>query len=289
MALEDGLGPDRLDQDGGQAAPSKSRSAALATVVGVLFAGGVVLTLVASTDAFFAVALLVVALAQVELYSALRTAGETPAALVGVVCGAVLLVGTYARGPLALVLLAALPVPLLLVWVLTLPAARARSTVTSTYLGIAYPAVLAAFMALVLRAEHGRVLVPAFVAAVSLQDAGAYLLGRKIGRHQMSPRTSPKKTWEGLAAGTVVSVVICSAVLPFFEPFTFLRAAGMSLAMCAVAPIGDLSESLVKRDLGVKDMGSLVPGHGGLFDRIDAMLFCAPAAYVVYGVMGLVA
>jgi phosphatidate cytidylyltransferase len=267
-------------------AASTGRNVALSVVAGVLLAVVVVGTLLAGAAAFFVLALAVVLIAQLELYGVLRSSGESPAALVGLVCGAVLLCGTYLRGPLALALLIALPLPLLCVWALTVPKAKERSTIASTYLGVAYAPLLGAFMVLLLRGPHGRVIVPAFIGMASLQDSGAYLIGRKIGRHRMTPRTSPAKTWEGLVAGTVVSVALSCAILPFLRPFDVWLAFRLALVMCAVAPFGDLAESLVKRDLGVKDMGSLMPGHGGLFDRIDAALFCAPAAYFVLHTLG---
>lgn len=275
-------------QSSGEAEPARDRPRPvwLSVVAGVALAVAVVGTLVVGGAAFFALALVAVLLAQLELYGVLRQAGHSPAAVVGLLCGAVLLVGTYVRGPVALALLATLPLPLLLVWALTVPPDRARSTLTSTYLGLAYAPLLAAFMVLLLRGDHGRVLVPAVIGIVAVQDSGAFLVGRKIGRHAMSPRISPKKTWEGLAAGTVVAVGLSSVVLPLLEPFTLGLAFKLSLVLCALAPFGDLAESLVKRDLGVKDMGSIVPGHGGVFDRIDTALFCAPAAYLLLNVVG---
>lgn len=245
-----------------------------------------VVSVAAGPGVFYGVAVAVVTMAQAELYAVLRRSGRAPATLVGLVCGAVLMVGAYVRGPVALTLLVALPLPLLLAWALTTPVGKAPSVVASTFLGIVYGPFLAAFAGLLLREPHGVILVPAFIGVVALQDSGAYLVGRKLGRHPMSPRISPGKSWEGLLAGTVVAVGGATAVLPLFEPFGWRSAFALSLALCVAAPLGDLAESVVKRDLGVKDMGSIVPGHGGFFDRLDAILFAAPVAYLVLVVLG---
>jgi phosphatidate cytidylyltransferase len=95
----------------------------------------------------------------------------------------------------------------------------------------------------------------------------------------MAPSVSPKKTWEGAAGATVLVFVLALALGPVLGPFTAAEAAVLAAIAAVVAPLGDLAESLVKRDLQVKDMGSLLPGHGGVFDRIDALLMVAPAAY----------
>jgi len=115
----------------------------------------------------------------------------------------------------------------------------------------------------------------------AVHDAGAYLVGRKIGRHPMAPKTSPGKTWEGFASGTVVMVGLSCAVLPFIHPFDVLLALKLALVMSVSTPLGDLVESLLKRDLGVKDFGTLLPGHGGFLDRFDGLLFALPVAYYV--------
>jgi phosphatidate cytidylyltransferase len=193
----------------------------------------------------------------------------------------VLLFGTYERGLPALALGVVLPIPLLLLWILTVPIDRARSAIGSTYLGVMYGPMLIGFAVLLLRGPDGLVLTATVLGMTAFHDAGAYLLGRRIGRHAMARRTSPGKTWEGFLAGTAVTVIASTAVLPLIHPFDWWLALRLSLVMSATTPIGDLAESLIKRDLGVKDMGSLVPGHGGFFDRIDAIIFNAPIAYFV--------
>lgn len=267
-------------------AAEKPRSVALAVASGVGLAGIVIGTLFVGAPALFTLAFVFVLVAQAELYTVLKASGHSPAVLLGVVCGGTLLIVTYVYGPVALVIMLAASLLLILAWGLTVPAARMRSMVVSTYLGVLYGPFLVGFAVLLLRGPDGLVLTATFIGMTALHDAGAYLVGRKLGRHPMAPRMSPQKSWEGFAAGTLVCVALSVAVLPFVHPFTVLLALKLALVMSVVAPLGDLAESLVKRDLGVKDMGSLMPGHGGLFDRIDAIIFAAPFAYFLLRVVG---
>jgi phosphatidate cytidylyltransferase len=152
--------------------------------------------------------------------------------------------------------------------------------VATTVLGTAWTGFGLAFV-LLLRgiAEHGRLAVFTVLLAVFAADTLAYFTGLLIGRHKLAPVMSPGKTWEGLVASTIAAVLV-----PFFAMYhqDFLTI-GESLVLGAViavaAPVGDLFESAVKRDLGVKDSGRLLAAHGGMLDRLDAPLFAAVASY----------
>jgi phosphatidate cytidylyltransferase len=153
-------------------------------------------------------------------------------------------------------------------------------SVAATVLGAAWIGLGLAHMLLVRELpEHGALAAFIVLLTVFAADTVAFLAGRLFGRHKLAPRTSPGKTWEGLIAGTIAAVLV-----PFFGFYEegFLDVP-QSLAFGAViavaAPIGDLFESALKRDAGVKDTGRLLLGHGGMLDRIDALLFSAVAAY----------
>lgn len=109
-------------------------------------------------------------------------------------------------------------------------------------------------------------------------DTGAYLVGSLMGRHKMIPHISPAKTWEGLAGG-VLGAVVAALALSGILKLGWLAAVLLGLAICAAAVLGDLSESLLKRATGVKDSGNLIPGHGGVLDRVDSILFVLPAVF----------
>ena len=113
-----------------------------------------------------------------------------------------------------------------------------------------------------------------------IQDTAAYFVGRRFGRRKLAPILSPKKTWEGAAGGMIGSIltgVVCVLLLGL--PITLLEGALLGLVGGVVGPLGDLSESLIKRQVGLKDAGNLIPGHGGILDRADSLLFTAPIFY----------
>lgn len=115
-------------------------------------------------------------------------------------------------------------------------------------------------------------------------DIGAYFVGKTFGKRQLAPSVSPNKTVEGLMGGviTTTSLLTVLSTFPFFDPLTVGHAAIFAAGICILAPLGDAAESVVKRSIGVKDMGSIMPGHGGILDRIDALLFVAPFAYYLF-------
>ena len=115
--------------------------------------------------------------------------------------------------------------------------------------------------------------------AVWAGDTLAYLGGRLLGRHKMAPATSPGKTWEGFFFGAAATVFVMFAALYKAHFLTIDQSLILGGVVAIAAPLGDLFESLLKRDAGVKDSGTLLGGHGGMLDRLDAFLFAAPAAY----------
>jgi phosphatidate cytidylyltransferase len=131
---------------------------------------------------------------------------------------------------------------------------------------------------------HGRYFVMLLVVVTKFTDIGAYLTGSTIGRHKMIPRISPKKTWEGTVGGIAFAVVgafLCRWVMPDeMAALTNLHAVVIGLLLGVAAVIGDLAESLIKREAGVKDSSTILPGHGGCLDMIDSLLFTAPLLYV---------
>jgi phosphatidate cytidylyltransferase len=152
--------------------------------------------------------------------------------------------------------------------------------IATTVLGVAWIGLGLAH-AVLLRAipEHGRLAVFTVLLTVFAADAAAYFTGLLIGRHRMAPVLSPGKTWEGLAGGTVVAILV-----PFFALYhqhflTVGEALALGVVIAIAAPLGDLFESALKRDMNVKDTGRLLAGHGGMLDRIDALLFASIASY----------
>lgn len=160
-------------------------------------------------------------------------------------------------------------------------------TMAVTLLGLVYVAWLGNFITRInFSSVHGRYLVMYLVVVTKFTDIGAYLVGSTLGRHKMIPRISPKKTWEGTAGGLLFALV-ASVLMVWAMPatlgasgLTMTHAVVLGLVLGAAAVVGDLAESLVKREAGVKDSGTILPGHGGALDLVDSLLFTGPLLYV---------
>jgi phosphatidate cytidylyltransferase len=133
---------------------------------------------------------------------------------------------------------------------------------------------------------NGRLAAFTVILAVWAGDTLAYIGGRLLGRHRMAPNTSPGKTWEGFAFGTAATIFVAFVALYKQQFLTISESIALGAALAVAAPAGDLFESMLKRDAGVKDAGSLLGGHGGMLDRLDALLFAAPAAYFCIAAFG---
>ena len=116
-------------------------------------------------------------------------------------------------------------------------------------------------------------------------DIGGYASGVLVGRHPMAPSISPKKSWEGLAGSFALCMVVGAGTVFYLLHGSLLAGLAVGAGAAATATIGDLSESLIKRDLGIKDMGNLLPGHGGIMDRLDSLLPTAPAAFLLLSLL----
>jgi len=206
-----------------------------------------------------------------------------PLALAGYIGAGLALVGAQLSGIGWMVggLLATLPLAFLLKAISEArPAATAA--VSSTVLGAVWVGGGLAFVLLIRGlADHGRLALFTVMIAVWAGDTFAYLGGRMLGRHKMAPSTSPGKTWEGFLFGTAATVFVAFVALYKQHLLTIPQSIVLGAVLAVAAPLGDLFESLLKRDAGVKDSGSLLGGHGGMLDRLDAFFFAAPAAYFV--------
>ena len=160
--------------------------------------------------------------------------------------------------------------------------APATVAISGTVLGASWLGFGIGFM-LLLRdlGPHGRLAAFTVVIAVWADDTAAYLMGRLVGRHKFSPALSPAKTWEGFVAGTAAAIFVAFVAL-YQERHQFLtigEAIVLGAVVAVAAAFGDLFESALKRDMQVKDSGTILAGHGGMLDRLDALLFAVPAAY----------
>jgi len=222
-----------------------------------------------------------------EMTRALRVTGADPP-LVPLLAGSLVMTGlAWYDGPDSLIIGLLVTVLAAVIWRVADGAAAFRRNFAASVLISVYVPFLLAFAVLVLLPDSGqgkwRVLCILF--AVVLSDTGGYAAGVLFGKHKMSPKISPGKTWEGFA-GSVVAAALGSAALLYFLlhiPVYWGLLFGAVLSVMAV--FGDLAESMLKRDLGLKDMSNLLPGHGGVMDRLDSILFAVPTAYLLFAVI----
>lgn len=216
-----------------------------------------------------------------EMSQAVRGVGIR-ISIVPLMAGSVaVLIAAWERGPSGLVLAALVTLLGVLVWRVVDGAYGYTRDVTASALVLLYVPTLAAFAVLLVHPDDGAARVLAFAATVVCSDTGGYATGVLFGKHPMAPIVSKAKTWEGFA-GSVIACGTAGAVImdyTFHEPWW--KGLLFGLAIAATATVGDLGESLIKRDLGIKDMGNLLPGHGGVMDRLDSLLPCAAVAYLL--------
>ena len=226
----------------------------------------------------------IVGVAAFELYVAFQRAGYQPATILGLLgCVSVVWIA-YKEGLQAFPLVGALVIVFTLLWYMA-EVVKARPIINTamTVFGFAYIGVLGGFAGILLSAPNGTGLIIGLAICAVGYDVVGYLVGSQFGRSRMSPRLSPNKTWEGLFGGMAAAVILGGIVSKGISlaPWDGKLSHGLALGavVAIMAPIGDLCESMIKRDLGVKDLGTLLPGHGGILDRFDAILFCLPAVY----------
>jgi phosphatidate cytidylyltransferase len=249
--------------------------------VGVGLAALVLLSILFARPLFLAVLVTAVGVGTWEMVRAVRPVAHPP--LLPLLAGGPIMTAIAWYGGAA-----ALPLGLLataiavIVWRLGDGVAGYQRDISAAVLIAVYVPFLASFAVLLVRVPHdGDLRVLATLAGVVLSDTGGYIFGVFLGRHAMAPSVSPKKSWEGFA-GSVFCAAIGSAVLLHVSfQAEYWQGALFGLAVAAAAVLGDLAESLLKRDLKIKDMSNLLPGHGGVMDRLDSILLAVPVAYAI--------
>jgi len=196
-----------------------------------------------------------------------------------------MLVSAFVAGEDGLLVSFALTAFGVLLWRIIDGAEDAARDVVASVFTAAYVPFLAGFAMLLLAAPDGAKRVATFILVCVASDTGGFAAGVLFGRHPMAPRVSPKKSWEGFAGSAVACLLVGAAAVFYLLDGRWWVGAAVGAAAVVTATLGDLSESLIKRDLGVKDMGNLLPGHGGIMDRMDSLLVTAPAVYVLLSLL----
>lgn len=193
-----------------------------------------------------------------------------------------MLVAAYARGAQGLAIATALTAIAVMVWRMTEGAEDFLRDMTAGVFTVFYLPFLAGFAVLMLGDDDGALRVLTFIILVVCADTGAFAAGvTSGGPHKMAPRISPGKSWEGFAGGVVTAAVAGALCVVLMLDGSWWQGALVGVAAAAVSALGDLAESMIKRDLKVKDMGSLLPGHGGVMDRLDSLLAAAPVVWLL--------
>lgn len=196
--------------------------------------------------------------------------------------GAGMVVAGYVRGAEGAWVAMALTALAVLVWRMTEPPEGYLKDVTAGVFAAFYVPFLATFVAMMLTAEDGPQRVFMFLLLTVVSDTGAYAVGWRFGRHKLAPRISPGKTREGLLGAVSFAMAAGALCMQFLiDDGTWWQGLLLGLAVAASATLGDLGESMIKRDLGIKDMGTLLPGHGGIMDRLDSLLPTAPVVWLL--------
>jgi phosphatidate cytidylyltransferase len=261
------------------------RNLAQAIGVGLSLGAVILVSLLVWRPAFVGVVTAAVLVGVVELTRALR-AGRFQAPLIPLLVGSLAMEAlAWSRGETGLVtgfLLTALAV---VVWRLGHGPAGYRRDAAAGVLVALYVPLLAGFAILLLVPDDGAARVIAFIATVVGSDVGGYTAGVLFGKHPMAPSISPKKSWEGMAGSVLGCILVATPMIALALDGPWWAGLVFGPAMAASATIGDLGESLIKRGLGIKDMGNLLPGHGGLMDRLDSLLPSAAVAYLLLSVL----
>ena len=261
------------------------RNLAVAIAVGAGLGALIIASLYIVKVAFVGLVVVAILVAVWELANALGTKAIRPP-LVPIGVGTVaMLVASYLGGAQALVVGLALTVLGVIVWRLTEGPQNYVQDMTAGIFTAVYVPFLAGFAVLMLVPDDGPQRVTTFFLVVVASDIGGYATGVLFGKHPMAPSISPKKSWEGFAGSALMCLLTGALAMHFLIEDEWWKGAVLGAAAVLTATLGDLGESVVKRDLGVKDMGTLLPGHGGIMDRLDSLLLTAPVAWLLLAVL----
>jgi phosphatidate cytidylyltransferase len=259
--------------------------------LGVAAGAYVVLSLLFFEPAFVLLVAVALVLASVELYRALARQ-DMNAAIVPIAAGGVAIpFGSYLAGrensviefSNTSVLLGSLALTVLasLIWRMPKGAHGYVKDAAASLLIIAYVPLLGSFAALMLAEDHGAARLVTFALIVTMSDTGGLVGGVLFGKHPMAPLISPKKSWEGFAGSMVFGIASGVGMAIFVLHAEFWVGIILGVCLVAIGTCGDLIESMIKRDIGIKDMSSRLPGHGGVMDRLDSLLVAAPVAWLI--------
>lgn len=262
--------------------PSRAgRDLPAAIGVGVSLVVMVLASLFIVKDAFVAVVVIALGIGMVEITRAFKTSGINVPIVPVITGGTAMLVGAFYGGVETAAVAMALTVIGTLIWRLSDGADGFVQDSSAGIFVLSYLPLMGVFVMLMLDEKDGPWRVVAFIVATIASDIGGYIAGVLFGKHPMAPTISPKKSWEGFAGSLAVGMLAGVVVVHFALDGHWWVGLILGAVGVTMATLGDLSESLIKRDIGIKDMGDLLPGHGGLMDRLDSLIAVAPFAWLI--------
>lgn len=254
------------------------RSLKQAVVTALILLGLIVACAIGGRPWFFGLVIAVVLMSVFELLDALVQKGHKPSIVLGLAGTAAILAAAYQEKFAYIGIVLAVATYLAMIYALRPNrGATAGSDAAWTIFGLTWIAGGGAGAVSILVMEGGVPLLVASVLIVACDDIGAYFVGTSFGRHKLAPSVSPAKSWEGFVGGIGTALAAGLLFAALLDEMTVPSGLAIGLMAGLLAPVGDLVESLVKREIGIKDSGRLLPGHGGMLDRLDAIIFCCPA------------
>ena len=277
--------PDRLADPVSEPKPSRTgRNLPLAVAIGAGLGGLVFATLFTVKATFLAYVGVVVAMALWELREALAERGIGLPLLPIAAGTAAMFTLAYWYGTQAAMAALAGTAVVLMAWRLPGGPVGYLRDLTASLFTLVYVAVLGVFVPLMLSQPDGDRRTLVFIVVTACSDVGGYFAGILVGRHPMAPAISPKKTWEGFTGSIAACLAAGAIMLPWLLHAHAWQGLVLGAAAAIAATLGDLVESIIKRDLEIKDMGSVFPGHGGAMDRLDSLLVVAPVAWLLLAI-----
>jgi phosphatidate cytidylyltransferase len=257
------------------------RNLPVAIGVGLALGALVIVTLLTVKVTFLVLVAIIIGVATWELGGVLRSRQIQIPVIPIIIGGYLMMALAYWQGPRDAIAALAVTFIAMLAWRLPDGSDGYLRDVTASTFAVIYLPVMAVFVALMLAQPDGAHRALLFVILTVCSDSGGYFAGILFGKHPMAPTISPKKTWEGLAGSTVICLAAGALGMTLLLHGRLWEGLILGVAAVAAATLGDLVESMIKRDLDIKDMSSILPGHGGMLDRIDAMLMVAPVSWLL--------
>lgn len=257
------------------------RNVPVATAIGLGLVALVVLTLSFNRVLFAIFVALVMIPSAIEFSRASASIGVRVDRVILSVASIAIVISAWQYGFEGLAIASAVSTPVILISLLRSGSENFLANATASLFTLLYLPIPAAFAVLLAHPADGRARVMIFIIAVSLSDIGGLFFGVLFGKHPLASHVSPKKTWEGVFGSVVLSIIGTSILFGIWFHQAWWHGAVLAMVSILAGTSGDLIESALKRDIGVKDMGKSLPGHGGFLDRLDSLLITAPFAFLI--------